>query len=353
VIERELTLSNRNTTFFSVPAWARQVLEEVHRLSGEGLPPELVPLCEGQGGRELLPTPSPLRPLLLLVAARRYGCTGPRPVRMAAAIQMIHMAALLHERLGALPGQLLPASGLAANAPAPAPDLRKMRHRQESLDILLGDFFFARASGIIIEDGSRAVIADMIRTSMASAEAQAVIAGVMEDREPGTPDRCSAARQDKVSLLLALALRTGAVLADAPAEEKEALSEFGLFFGCALRVMRDLAMWRQLSGAAAPHPKALAYSRPLVVLWRRDGHEAWQEALSRLTAPGCMGVPLVRGLLEERGCLAAAKEEAQSLTEQAVARLPVRAGVPGEDELKEMAQDLIRQPPEDWKEDLW
>jgi len=319
----------------SLPAWSGEALDLVGRHIAAGLPEAVK--APGNGPDPFLPGASPLRPVLLLSASRHYGCAGPRSIRMAAAVQMIHIASLLHERLG----------GPAPVGPAGGPDTQKVRHHRESLDILLGDFFFSRASGIIIGDGDQSIIEDMIRTSEGSAEAQAVIAGYRDGREAGPPDRCFTARADKVSLLLALALRTGAQLGVAPEEEKEALSGYGLHLGRFLRILQDVDLWLNPGPDSPADPRELRFSHPLLMLREIEGPAAWEKAASRMAGEAPQVLGEIRALLRERGCLENSAQAARSHAGLALERLQGRPGLAGLEGLREIAERGIRPPPPD------
>ena len=325
-----------------LPDWAQEALALVQGEIEAGLPAAVRTPGDGATPVSILPNPAPLRPYLLLAVSRHYGCTGPRPIRMAAAVQMIHIASLLHERLGDL-GPARPARG---------PEVQKVRHHQESLDILLGDFCFSWASGIIIADGEQRIIEDMIQTSQASAEAQALIAGFQGRGESGPPGRCFTARADKVSLLIALALRTGANLGAAPEEEKAALSDFGLLLGKAMRIVEDLGLWTNSPGAVPARRRELKYSHPLLMLWEREGRDAWENAVARLEGEEPGVVPDLWALLRRHGCPEASLQAARSHSRMARERLEGQAGLAGLEELRELAGTRLCRMPAEFGEAL-
>ena len=90
--------------------------------------------CSASGGKRV-------RPALLLLAAELCGYTGPRRVQVAAAVELLHTATLLHDDV----------VDLSRAAPRPArPRTRVWGNRRA---VLAGDFFYARASSMIVEDG--------------------------------------------------------------------------------------------------------------------------------------------------------------------------------------------------------
>jgi hypothetical protein len=81
-----------------------------------------------------------LRPALLFLSAELCGYTGPRRVQVAAAVELLHTASLLHDDvvdLGEVRRGRPSANAIWGNSRA----------------VLVGDFCLARASGMIVEDG--------------------------------------------------------------------------------------------------------------------------------------------------------------------------------------------------------
>jgi len=250
-----------------------------------------------------------LRPSLLLLTARSLGCAGDRAVRLAAALQMIHLAALLHDRLG----------GPAAGEGGPD-DAGRGRHHRESMDILLGDFLFSKASCIVIEDGEERIVRDMIQTSVASAEVQATLADLAKHPEAYGPARCFDIVSDKTSLLLCLGLRVGAMLGNAGPAQRDGLSAFGASFGRALRVVEDLAWWEGAGTAEGPPPGVRCH-HPLLLLWEEEGREAWEEAVRALARPAGRGREAARSRVRDAGYLGRSREHVRRAAGDAVSCL--------------------------------
>ena len=290
-----------------VPPWAQKELEQVHGYVRESLPETLRSFWDSNGfgvaefGRQ------PLRPYLVLLVARHYGCTGERPLRLAAGIHMIHMASLLHDRVGY--GRKVPGTGSDAD---------RERHHREALDILLGDFFFSKASRLIVEDGDTRIIQDHIRTSLESAEAQARLVSLDKERHKADPAQCFEAAADKVSLLLGLGLRVGSILGNAAREEEEALSRYGFLLGRVVRIYEDLSAWEGIADQGAAPPSDMRFSHPLILLWEREGRDAWEEAAGRLQTSAIQDLEDLRAVLDDQGILAASMEAAMTYSDQAL-----------------------------------
>jgi geranylgeranyl pyrophosphate synthase len=223
---------------------------------------------------------------------------------------MIHIASLLHDRLGH-----------ARQTSGAGEDAYPERHQREALDILLGDYCFSKASRVIVEDGETRIIQEHIQTSLESAETQASVVNLEKKLDEVDPAECFKLVADKVSLLLALSLRVGAILGRAQKEEEEALAAFGSSLGRVVRVLEDLATLEQLSRGSSPLPSVMRFSHPLILLWEGEGRDAWKEAVQPLEAPGRRDWEALWARLDEQGYLAASRRVAFSIAEQASRQL--------------------------------
>lgn len=293
-----------------VPSWAKEALEAVHRHLREALPETLRSAWDTTGFGLVGFDRQPLRPYLVLLVARHYGCTGRRPLRLASSVHMIHLASLLHDRVG-----------IARKAPDGGESGDTELHQREALDILLGDFFFSKASRVIVEDGETRIIEEHIQTSLRSAETQASIVNLEKRMDDVEPAQCFDLVTDKVSLPIALSTRVGALLGKARRDEEDALSEYGHLLGKVVRIVEDLAFWEGLSCGSSPVVPETKFSHPLILLWEREGRGAWQKAARQLDAPDPRDRQALRARLEDEGYAAASREVAVDFAEQALRRL--------------------------------
>jgi octaprenyl-diphosphate synthase len=175
-----------------------------------------------------------VRPALLFFASELCGYTGPRQVQVAAAIEFLHTATLLHD-------DVVDAGDLRRGQPA-ANVLWGNRRA-----ILVGDFFYARASSMIVEDGDLAILelfADTIRR-MAEGELlqmqSSFDADVSEAHYYDVIDRKSAA-------LIAAACEAGALLGDVTRAERNRVAEFGREIGLAFQLRDDALDYEKSDG---------------------------------------------------------------------------------------------------------
>jgi octaprenyl-diphosphate synthase len=200
-------------------------LERVNRLIVERMqsPVALIPQLAGHivagGGKRL-------RPMLTLGCARLCGYRGDRHVALAAAVEFIHTATLLHDDV------------------VDASDLRRGRDTANAVwgnkpAVLVGDFLFSRAFELMVADGSLRVLEILSRASAVIAEGEVMQLMTTSDTET-TEAAYLAVIAAKTAELFAAASRIGAVVAERPAEEEEALDCFGRNLGTAFQLVDDM-----------------------------------------------------------------------------------------------------------------
>lgn len=199
-------------------------LEQVERAMQESLASESE-LLSALGGHVLGSGGKRLRPALVLLAAELCGYTGPRRIQIAAAVELLHTATLLHDDVVDL--SLLRRGRRSANA--------VWGNRTA---ILGGDFLYARSSSMIVEDGNLEILwifSDAIR-QMSEGEllqlARSFDPSVTESHYFRVIDRKSAS-------LLAAACEAGAILGGVTRAERRRLAEFGREFGIAFQLRDD------------------------------------------------------------------------------------------------------------------
>ncbi|HLY45997.1 MAG TPA: polyprenyl synthetase family protein [Stellaceae bacterium] len=203
----------------------RADLDRVNRLIVERMhsPVALIPQLAGHivaaGGKRL-------RPLLTLGAARMCGYEGERHVALAAAVEFIHTATLLHDDV------------------VDASDLRRGRDTANAVwgnkpAVLVGDFLFARAFELMVEDGALRILAILSRAAAVIAEGE--VGQLVTANDTATTEAAYLeVIEAKTAALFAAASRIGAVIAERPAGEEAALERFGRNLGIAYQLIDDM-----------------------------------------------------------------------------------------------------------------
>src|SRR5271170_8094949 len=189
--------------------------------------PQLAAHIVAAGGKRL-------RPLLTLSAARLCGYTGTRHTSLAACVEFIHTATLLHDDVvdeSALRRGLASANAVFGN----------------KASVLVGDFLFSRAFQLMVEDGSLKVLEILSRAAATIAEGE-VLQLVTQNDLATTEDRYLEVIKGKTAALFAAACEVGAIVADGPSWQRDALRNFGTNLGIAFQLADDA-----LDGAARNH----------------------------------------------------------------------------------------------------
>lgn len=208
-----------------MPPWARGKLEAVEaRLadvirSGTGLAVETGLHLLRAGGKRL-------RPLLVIVSGSFYPADGEQVVDVASAVELIHMASLVHD-------DVIDGADLRRGVPTVNATWRNR------VAVLTGDFLFARAFWILgghKATGALDVMSEAIRKMCEGEIEQATRAF---DPNLTEEDYISYITK-KTASLIAAACRCGALVSQAPAEAVEALTSYGYNLGCAFQIVDDV-----------------------------------------------------------------------------------------------------------------
>jgi octaprenyl-diphosphate synthase len=238
-----------------------------------------------------------LRPLLTLACARLCGYRdGERHIAIAAVVEFIHTATLLHDDV------------------VDASELRRGRDTANAVwgnkpAILVGDFLFARAFELMVEDGSLKVLE--ILSHAASVIAEGEVHQLMTANDTATSEEdYLAVIEAKTAALFAAASRVGAVLADRPLDDEMALERFGHNLGVAYQLIDDMldfsAREAELGKSIGDDFRDGKITLPIVIAFARGDAEERAFWCRTLEAGEQAADDLERAqrILERRGALA-------------------------------------------------
>ena len=212
----------------------RGELEEVNNLIREKMVSEHAPripevtahLIEAGGKR--------LRPMLTLAAARLCGYTGGYHVHLAATVEFIHTATLLHD-------DVVDESEQRRGRPT----ANLLWDNQSS--VLVGDYLFARAFELMVEPGNLRVLKILASASATIAEGEVLQLSVARNIATSEETYLKVIR-GKTAALFSAATEAGAVLSDAPEDQVKALRDYGDALGIAFQMADDLLDYQGDSG---------------------------------------------------------------------------------------------------------
>jgi len=173
----------------------------------------------GGGGKRL-------RPRLVLMAAGAAGYTGNAHVIVAAIVEFVHTATLLHDDVV---------------------DHSSMRRGQETANtvwgneaaVLVGDFLYSRAFEMMVEVGSMRVMEILARTTNTIAEGEVMQLLYVHDPDT-TEQRYLEVIRNKTAKLFEAAAQLGGVLAGVDPAQEQALAKYGLHLGQAFQLIDDV-----------------------------------------------------------------------------------------------------------------
>jgi len=172
----------------------------------------------GNGGKRL-------RPMLLLLAAKALGGVNDNHLILAAVIEFIHTATLLHDDV------------------VDESDLRRGKESANAVwgnaaSVLVGDYLYSSAFEMMVRTGNMRVMEILSKTTTAIAEGE-----VLQLLNCNNPETTEAKYLEviarKTAILFSAATRLGAVLADTTTEVEESLAQYGQQLGIAFQLIDD------------------------------------------------------------------------------------------------------------------
>jgi len=173
----------------------------------------------GGGGKRV-------RPALVLLSARACGYDGPHRYTLAAVVEMIHTATLLHDDV--VDESKLRRGHATANATF-----------GNAASVLVGDFLYSRAFQLMVGVGSMRALEILSQATNVIAEGE--VLQLMNTRNPDL-DEAGYLRviQRKTAKLFEAAAQLGAVLGGADAEREAALARYGMHLGTSFQLVDDV-----------------------------------------------------------------------------------------------------------------
>lgn len=191
------------------------------RMASEHAPriPEVTAHLVEAGGKRL-------RPMLTLAAARICGYEGPYHVHLAATVEFIHTATLLHDDV---------VDESARRRGRPTANLLW----DNKSSVLVGDYLFSRSFQLMVETGSLRVLDILANASATIAEGEVLQLTAAQDLGTSEAVYLQVVR-GKTAALFSAATEVGGVIAGAPEAVTRALFEYGDCLGIAFQIADDL-----------------------------------------------------------------------------------------------------------------
>jgi len=268
-----------------------------------------VPLIPQLAGHIVAAGGKRLRPVLTLASARMCGYDGERHVNLAACVEFIHTATLLHDDVV---------------------DASEMRRGLDTANavwgnkasVLVGDFLFSRAFQLMVADGAIHVLRILSNASATISEGE--VHQLLTANNTKTDEQAYLqVIEAKTAALFSAACQVGAVVAGRTTEEEHALARFGEGLGIAFQVVDDVldysAEQRGLGKRIGDDFREGKVTLPIVLAYARgdaDEQAFWRRCIEDLEQTDD-DLEHAMTLLNRHGCLDDALARAEAYARQA------------------------------------
>ena len=252
-----------------------------------------------------------LRPMLTLLAAQACGYSGQHHYTLAAIIEFIHTATLLHDDV------------------VDESDMRRGRDTANALfgnaaSVLVGDFLYSRAFEMMIDVDSMKVMQILAETTNVIAEGEVMQLMNCHDADT-TEQRYLDVIHAKTAKLFEAATRLGAVLCKHPEAQEQAMAAYGMHLGTAFQLIDDVLDYSSSAEAMGKNVgDDLAEGKPtLPLIYAMRNGNAEQSALVRnaIEQGGLGHIEAVTAAIRDTGAIAYTENTARKEAELAMAQL--------------------------------
>ncbi len=256
-----------------------------------------------------------VRPMLLLLIARALGCDSPQRHELAAVVEFIHTATLLHDDV------------------VDESDLRRGRKTANAMfgnaaSVLVGDFLYSRAFQMMVSTNRLRVMDVWAEATNVIAEGEVLQLMNMHDPDISVDDYLKVIEY-KTAKLFEASARLGAVLMDAPKDLEEACASYGRTLGTAFQLIDDLLDYE---GSTAELGKNIGDdlregkpTLPLLVAMQRGTAEQRDLIREAIIHGEVERMPQIVDIVKATGALEATREAALAqaeLAKQCLTELP-------------------------------
>ncbi len=252
-----------------------------------------------------------LRPALLLLSSRHFGYSGDKHIKLAAILEFIHTATLLHDDVV---------------------DSSKLRRGRETANqlwgneasVLVGDFLYSRAFQMMVDVNSMRVMEILSKTTNTIAEGE--VQQLMNAHDPATTEEnYLAVIHNKTAKLFEAASQLGAVISDRPQQEEKAMARYGNHLGTAFQLIDDALDYNANSKQLGKNiGDDLSEGKPtlplLYAMWHGTETQA-RTIRNAITNGGLEDIKAIQQAIAETGAIEYTAALAKSESEKAILSL--------------------------------
>ena len=277
------------------------------RMASEHAPriPEVTAHLIEAGGKRL-------RPMLTLAAARLCGYNGPFHIHLAATVEFIHTATLLHDDV---------VDESTQRRGRPTANLLW----DNTSSVLVGDYLFARSFQLMVETGSIRVL-DILANAAATIAEGEVLQLTAARNLATTEETYLKVVRGKTAALFSAACEVGGVIAGADERVVRALHAYGDALGVAFQIVDDLLDWEGSEAIGKNRGDDFREGKMTLMVVRAlaradaDARAFWERTVARgRIEPG--DEERARDLLQRTGALEATRTDARDWAARARAAL--------------------------------
>ncbi|MDR0673140.1 MAG: octaprenyl diphosphate synthase [Zoogloeaceae bacterium] len=252
-----------------------------------------------------------MRPALVLLAAGALGYTGRQQHELAAVVEFIHTATLLHDDV------------------VDASELRRGRETANTVfgnaaSVLVGDFLYSRAFQIMVQVGDMRVMRVLSDATNIIAEGEVLQLMNCHDANVDEANYLQVIRY-KTARLFEAAAQLGAITAGASPEAERGMAGYGMYLGMAFQLVDDVLDYSGQEADTGKHlGDDLAEGKPTLPLIYVMQHGAPEEAArvkKAIEQGGRDDFPAVLAAIRRSGALDYARQCARKTAEQARAAI--------------------------------
>jgi len=235
-----------------------------------------------------------LRPALVLLSSRALGYSGNQHIELAAIIEFIHTATLLHD-------DVVDASKLRRGH-----QTANQRWGNEA-SVLVGDFLYSRAFQMMVDIGSMRIMDVLSDATNVIAEGE--VQQLLNRHDPETTqERYLQVIRNKTAKLFEAAGQTGTILAGRGPAEEQAMASYGLHIGTAFQLIDDVLDYSANAGQLGKNiGDDLAEGKPtlplLYALWHSNEQQS-RIIAEAITRGGLASIDAISEAIESTGAIA-------------------------------------------------
>ncbi|GAB5604197.1 octaprenyl diphosphate synthase [Sideroxyarcus sp. TK5] len=268
-----------------------------------------------------------LRPALVLMSAQAFGYQGSQHHNLAAVVEFIHTATLLHDDV------------------VDESELRRGRETANALfgnaaSVLVGDFLYSRAFQMMVETGEMRVMEVLADATNVIAEGEVLQLLNCHDADVDVANYMRVIHC-KTAKLFEAAMRLGAILGKVSAEEEAAAAKYGMHLGTAFQLIDDVLDYSADEAQTGKHlGDDLAEGKPTLPLIHAMQHGTPEQAAlvrAAIEEGDVARLPEVQAIIEATGALDFTRQQALREAEAGCAAISALADTQFKRALLELA----------------